>query len=76
MHSISHNKDKKPIIPDDVDTPTDDGLSSSSSPSLSLSLVKNTRAKSLKRSSHCPAFNDIVSGASCQARREVGRGQN
>ena len=76
MHPIARNKVKKPTIPDDVNTPTNDELSSSSSPSLSLSLAKNTRAKSLNRFSHCPTFSDIVSGASRQARREVGRGQN
>ena len=37
---IAHNKGKKPIVPDDVDTPVDDELSSGSSPSLSLSSEK------------------------------------
>ena len=48
-YSITHNKGKEPIIPTDVDTPADDGLSSGSSPPLGLSPAKNTRAKSHKR---------------------------
>ena len=81
VHPIAHNRGNKPIIPDDVDTLTDDELSSSSSlPSLSLSLVKNarksTKAKSCKRPSHHPAFSDVVSSASHKARREAGRRQN
>ena len=41
--SIALDKGKGPIPPDDIDTPTDDELSSSSSPSLNLSPTKNTR---------------------------------
>ena len=76
MHQITHNKKKEPIVPDDVDTLTDDELSSGSSPLLSLSPTNNTRAKLRKRSSHRPAFSNTVSGVSCRARREVGGGQN
>ena len=77
MYLISRNRGKEPIIPDDVDTPTDDELSSSSSSSLSLSYTKNapesTKAKSRKRPPHHPAFSDFVSGASHKVRREVGK---
>ena len=72
MHLISHNKGKEPI--DDVDTLADDELSSGSSPSLRLLPVKNTRAKSRKRTSHRLTFSDAVSGASRRARREAGKG--
>ena len=80
VHPISRNRGKKPVILDNVDTLTDDELSSGSSPSLSLSPAKNAResakAISRKRPSHCPAFSDAVSGASSRARREAGRRQN
>ena len=79
-HLITHNKGKDPIIPDDFDTPVDDELSSSSSPSLSLSSTKNAResakAKSCKRPSNHPAFSDVVSGSSRKVRRETNRRQN
>ena len=39
--SIALDKGKKPITPDDVDTPTNNELSSGSSPSLSLFPAKN-----------------------------------
>ena len=80
MYPITHNKGKEPVILDDVDTPVDDELSSSSSPSLSLLPKKNAResakAKSRKRPSHHPAFSDAVIGASCRARKETGKTQN
>ena len=80
MHPIAGNRGKEPIIPNDVDTPTDDELSSCSSPSLSLSSAKNardsTKARSRKRPSHHPAFSDAVSGTSRRARREAGMRQN
>ena len=79
-YPTTHNKWKEPIIPDEVDTPTNDELSLSSSLSLSLSPTKNAResakAKSHKRPSHHPAFSDAVSGASRRARRETSRRQN
>ena len=43
VHPIASNKGKEPIIPDNVDTLAYDELSSSNSPSLSLSPVKNAR---------------------------------
>ena len=77
VHPIARNRGKEPIIPDDVDTPTDDELSSSSSPSLSLSPVKNvrdsTKARSHKRPLHHLALSDVVSGASRRARREASK---
>ena len=80
MQSIARNKGKDPVVLDDVDTPVDDELSSGSSPSLSLLLIKNARestnAKSRKRPSPRPTFNDAISGASHRARREADRRQN
>ena len=74
------NKGKEPIIPDDVDAPTDDELSSSRSPSMSpppgRNALGNTRAKSRRKYSHRPAFSDAVSGASGRARREANKKQN
>ena len=74
---IARDKGKGPVAPDDVDTPADDELSSSSSPSLNLSPKKNTRESirtiSHKRTSPHPTFSDVVSGASRRARREAGR---
>ena len=65
MHPIARNRGKEPIIPDDVDTPTDDELSSASSLSLSLSPAKNardsTKAKSCKKPSHpLPSMMPLV----------------
>ena len=74
VHSITRSKGKEPIAPTDIDTPIDYELSSSSSPSLSLSPAKNTRAKSHKMPSHRPAFSDTVSNASRRARRKASRG--
>ena len=67
---IARDKGKGPITPDNVDTPTDDELSSGSSLSLNLSWQ---RTKSRKRPSPYPTFKDAVSGASRRARREAGR---
>ena len=79
MYPIARNRGKEPIIPNDVNTPGDDELSSSSSPSLSLSPAKDAReslnARSHKRPLYHPTFNDVVSGASRKARREAGRRQ-
>ena len=55
MHLIARNKGKEPIVPNDVDAPADNELSSNSSSSLGLSPVRNKRAKSGKRPSHHPA---------------------
>ena len=80
VHPIARNRGKGPIILDDVDTPADDDLSSSSFPSLSLSPTKNAReskkAKLRKKPSHRLAFNDAISSASRRARREAIRKQN
>ena len=79
-YPITRNKGKEPIILDDVDTSTDDELSSSSSPSLSLSLKKNAqenaKVKSCKRPSHHLAFRDVVNGTSRRVRRETSKRQN
>ena len=80
MHPIARNWGKEPVIPDDVDTLADDELSSSSSPSLSLSPTKNaresTKAKSCKKSVHHPTFKDAISGTSRRTRRETDMRQN
>ena len=77
---IARNKGNELVILDDVDTPADDELSSGSSLSLSLSLVKNaresTKAKSCKRPSYLLALNNVVSSASRRVRREGERRQN
>ena len=74
---IACDKGKGLFAPNDDDTPADNELSSGSSPSLNISSAKNTyesiRTKSRKRPSPHPAFSDDASGASCKARREVGR---
>ena len=79
VKSIARDKGKGPVVPDDVNTPTNDELSSGSSPSLNLSPVKNTRestrTRSRKRASPHPAFSVVVSGASRKARRGAGRRQ-
>ena len=76
---IARDKGKGPIALADVDTPVDDELSLGSSPSLNLSPTNNTResirTRSCKRPSPHSAFSDVVSGASCRARREVGKRQ-
>ena len=43
-HPTARDKGKEPVIPDDVDTPVDNELSSSSSPNLSP--AKSSRARS------------------------------
>ena len=77
VHPIARNRGKEPVIPDDVDTPIDDELSSGSSPSLSRLPTKNSwesaKPKSLKRPSYHPASNDAVSGASRRVRRDASR---
>ena len=79
MQPIARDKGKGPIVPDDVDTPEDDELSSSSSPSLNLSPVRNTResirTKSHKRPSPHLAFSNTVSGTSYKTKREASRRQ-
>ena len=79
VQSIARNRGKGPIVPDDVNTPADGEPSSGSSPSLNLSLEKNTwestRTRSRKRPSPHPSFSDAISGASCRERREAGKRQ-
>ena len=76
----AHNKGNEPIVHDDVDTPTNDELSSGNSPPLSLSQAKDARGsiktKSRKRPSHYPTFSDVISGTSRKARREAGKRKN
>ena len=80
VHPIARNRGKESIIPDDVDTPANDELSSGSSSSLSLLPAKNawesTKARSRKRPSHHPTFSDAVNGASRKAMREAGKRRN
>ena len=75
LHPVPRNRGNEPIIQDKTDAPADDELSSGSSPPLGPSPIKNTRAKSHKRTSHRPAFSDVISGVSRLARREASRGQ-
>ena len=80
MRLITRNEGKESIVFDDVNTPTDDELSSSSSSPLSLSSTKDTqgstKAKSHKRPSQHPAFSDTVSGVSCKVRSKASKRQN
>ena len=77
---VTPNKWKETVIHNNVDTLTEDELSSGSSPSLSLSSTKNAResikAKSRKKPSHHLAFSDAVSGTFRKERKEAGRRQN
>ena len=57
-HPTVSDKRKKPIALDDVDTPADDELSSSSSPNLSLVKSKSNKDRMRQRHSHRPAFSD------------------
>ena len=67
-------KGKEAIIPDDIDLPADDELSSSSSPLLHRSSFSNaTEAHSRKRSSRRPSRS--ISVARHQTGREPSRGQ-
>ena len=79
VQSITRDKGKGPVVPDDFDTPTNDELSSSNFSSLNLSPVKNTRestrTRSGKRPSPHPTFSDAISGASRRERRGAGKTQ-
>ena len=67
-------KGKEAIIPDDIDLPANDELSSGSSPLLCRSSSSNaTEARSRKRSSRRP--NQSIGVARHQKRREPSRGQ-
>ena len=76
VHPITHNRWKEPIIPDDVDILANDELSSSSSPSLSLSLAKNARESTKAKSHKRPLQLLALSGAFYRARREARKRQN
>ena len=71
-HLTACNKGKELIVLDNMDTPTNDELSSSSSPDQSR--AKNGRARSRQRPLHHPTFSNVDSGTFCRARREMGRG--
>ena len=73
-HSTARDKGKEPIVPNNVDTPAYDELSSGSSPNLSL--AKSSRVRSRQRHSHRPTFSNADNGTFCRARKETGRGQN
>ena len=73
-HPTAHNKEKESIIPDDVDTLTDDELSSGSSSNFSL--IKSSRVRSRQRRLQHPAFSNADSGTFRRARKETSRGQN
>ena len=66
------NKEKEPVVPDNVDTPAGDELSLGSS--LDLSPAKSSKAKSFQRHSHRPTFSNANGGAYCRAGRETGQG--
>ena len=73
-HPTARNKGKDSIFPDNVDTPTDEEISSSSWPDLSP--AKSSRVRSRKRLSHHSAFSNADSATFRRARREAGQGQN
>ena len=73
-HPSACDKGKKFIVPDGVDTPANDKLSSGSSPNLSL--AKSSRVRSRQRHSHRPAFSNSDNGMFRRARRETCREQN
>ena len=73
-HMTARNKGKEHIVPDNMDTPTNDKLSSGNSPDLSP--VKSSRARSHQRRLHCLAFSHANSVSFLRARRKIGRGQN
>ena len=69
-----HDKGKNSLVPNDVDTPTNDELSSGSL--LNLSPTKNNRARSHQRHSHRPAFRNTDNGLLHRAKRETVRAQS
>ena len=73
-HPIVHDKEKKPIVPDDADTPADDELSSDSLPNPSS--AKNNKARSRQTNSLIPAFSNTNNGLLRRSRREAGREQS
>ena len=79
VQPIARNKEKGLVVPNDVDTPADDELSSRSSLSQNLLPAKNTResirTRSRKRPSPHHTFSDTVSGASHGVKKEAGTRQ-
>ena len=73
-HPTARNKGKESIILENIDTPTNDELSSGRSSGLSP--AKFSKARSRQRHSHHPTFNNANGGTFCWARRETVRGQN
>ena len=61
-HPVVRVKGKKPITLDDVDTSTNDELSSSSSPNPSLAKRKSNKDRSRQRHSHHLAFSNSNGG--------------
>ena len=72
-HPVVRDKGKKLISFDDVDSPVDDDLSSTSLPNRSLAKRKSNKDRSHQRHSHRPEFNNCNGGT---FRRATGRGQN
>ena len=73
-HPTARNKEKEPIVLDNINTLVDDELSSGSFPYLSP--AKSRRVRSGQRRLHRPAFSNVDSGTFHRVRREIGRGQN
>ena len=73
-HSIANDKEEEHVVLDDVDTPTDDELSSGSLPNLSLE--KRSSDRSCQRHSHRPSFSNADNGTFRSTRREIGQGKN
>ena len=73
-HPTARDKGNETIVPDNVDTPKNDELSSGSLPNLSP--IKSSKARSCQRHSHCLAFSNADNGTFCRVRRETGRGKN
>ena len=69
-HSTIRYKGKKSIVPDYLDTPADDELSSRSSPNPSS--VKSNCSRSCQRHSHRPAFSNTDNGLLRPTMREIG----
>ena len=70
-HPAIHNKGKKPIALDGVDTPVNDELSSSSSPNPSSIKRKSNKDRTSPRHSHRHVFSDSNGGILRQATSQV-----
>ena len=73
-HPTSHDKEKEPIVPKDVDTLEDDELFRDCSPNLSRSKI--SMARSRQKHSHRLSFSNADNGTFHRARRETCQGQN